>query len=180
METKDEDLMEMYAGGDVSAFQELFSRHEKKLYNFFLRRLGDPEKAADLFQELFLRLHRNRGRFDSRQSFATWFYTIANNLVIDELRLRRGIQFEAVQEEEHLPESTLPTPEESMAFTEIKKRIESAIEILPESQKEVLVLARFEGLNHSEIAQIAGKSKIAVRQLLYRALQNLRKQLRDP
>jgi RNA polymerase sigma-70 factor (ECF subfamily) len=179
MGPSDEKLMGRYAAGDLLAFRELYSRYEKRIYNFFLRRLGDPERAADLFQEAFLRLHRNRGRYDSRRSFAAWFYTIANNLVRDEMRMRRGIHFEAIEEEDSLPASSFAAPEESRAMTEIREKVESALKMLPETQKEVLLLSRFEGLSHREIAGITGRSNVAVRQLLYRALQNLRRQLSD-
>lgn len=171
--------MTMYAAGEVSAFRELFSRYEKRIYNFFLRRLGDPERAADLFQETFLRLHRNRHRFDSRYPFAAWFYTIANNIVRDELRRKRGVQLEAIDAEDSLPPSRVPGPEESMAAAESGEKLARALETLPEAQKEVLLLCRFEGLKHGVIARITGRSEVAVRQLLHRALQNLRGHLTE-
>lgn len=169
--------MVMYAAGEVSAFRELFSRYEKRIYNFFLRRLGDPDRAADLFQELFLRLHRNRHRFDARRPFSAWFFTIANNLVRDEIRMRRGIDFQTIETEDALPPSRLATPEEAAAAAEIGEKVALAIQLLPEAQKEVLLLARFEGLTHNQIAEITGRSEVAARQLLYRALQNLKKQV---
>lgn len=173
MRPSDEKLMRRYAAGDLSAFQMLFSRYEKKIYNFFLRRIGNPERAADLFQETFLRLHENRHRFDSSRPFAPWFYTIANNLIRDELK-KKGIQFEEIETEDSLPASTSVTPEEFVAVSEIRKNIDFALRMLPEPQREVLLLSRFEGLSHNEIAEITGRSGAAVKQLLYRALQNLR------
>lgn len=171
--------MEGYAASDLSAFRELYSRYEKRIYNFFLRRLGNPDRAADLFQEAFLRLHRNRHRFDSRQSLAAWFFTIANNLVRDEFRKQRGVQCEAIEAEDSLPPSRLAGPEESMTAAELSKKLEKAWKMLPEAQKEVLTLSRFEGLKHGMIATITGRSEVAVRQLLYRALQNLRGHLTE-
>lgn len=168
-----------YAKGDPSAFRQLFDRYEKRIYNFFFRRLRDTDRARDLFQELFLRLHRNRHRFDPLRPFSVWFFTIANNLVRDELRMRRGIDFERIETENALPPSRLPTPEESAAGTEIGEKVALAIQTLPEAQKEVLLLARFEGLRHGQIADITGRSAVAVRQLLYRALQNLQRELSD-
>lgn len=179
MGPSDEKLMRRYAAGDPSAFSELFSRYEKRIYNFFIRRLGNPDGAADLFQEAFLRLHRSRHRFDSRQSFAAWFFTIATNLVRDDLRARRGIQFEDIEEEEPLLASPGAGPEQMTALSELKEKIELALATLPDAQKEVLLLSRFEGLRHGEIAEITGRSEVAVRQLLYRALQNLRRELSD-
>ncbi len=179
MRPSDEKLMRMYAAGDPLAFQLLFSRYEKRIYNFLLRRIGDVDRAKDLFQETFLRLHRNRDNFDTRRSFAAWFYTIVNNLVRDELRMKRGIQFEAIEAEDTLPASSVATPEESRSMSETKVKVDGALKNLPEPQREVLLLSRFEDLSHNEIAGITGKSEAAVRQLLYRALQNLRRQLHD-
>jgi len=179
MEPSDEKLMERYAAGDLSAFRALFQRYENRIYNFFLRRLGDPERAADLFQELFLRLHRNRHRFDPGRPFAIWLFTIANNLVRDNLRMTRSLDFERVETEDALPPSKSATPEESAAAAEVGEKIAMAIQALPEAQKEVLLLARFEGLSHKQIAEITGRSRLAARQLLYRALQNLRRRLSE-
>ncbi len=111
MRPSDEKLMRMYAAGDPVAFQLIFSRYEKRIYNFLLRRIGDADRAKDLFQEIFLRLHQNRDSFDPRRSFAAWFFAIANNLVRDELRRKRGIQFEAIEAEDALPASSVVTPE---------------------------------------------------------------------
>ena len=174
----DERLMRRYAAGDDSAFRLLFSRYERKIYNFFMRRIGNVERAADLFQETFLRLHQNRHRFDSSRPFAPWLYTIANNLVRDELRMKRGIQFDVI-EEESLPPSMLATLEESMAATEIVEKVELALKILPESQREVLLLSKSKGLTHRQIAEITSRSEAAVKQLLYRGLQNLKRHLAE-
>ncbi len=105
--------------------------------------------------------------------------TIANNLVRDELRRKRAIQFDAIETEESLPDSGLATPEESVEMSEIKESVESALRMLPEPQREVLLLARLEGISHEEVAEITGRSPAAVKQLLYRALGNLRRQLHD-
>jgi RNA polymerase sigma-70 factor (ECF subfamily) len=66
-----------------------------------------------------------------------------------------------------------------MELSELKEKIESALATVPDAQKEVLLLSRFEGLRHSEIAEITGRSEVAVRQLLYRALRNLRREFGD-
>ncbi len=179
MQPSDEKLMGRYAAGDVSAFRLIYSRYEKKVYGFFLRRLRDPDWAADLFQEAFLRLHQNRQHFDSSRPFAPWFYTIANNLVRDELKRKGGIQFDAIEREENLPDSGLATPDEPVAMSEIKESVESALRMLPEPQREVLLLSRLGGISQEEVGEITGRSRAAVKQLLYRAVKNLRRHLHD-
>ena len=73
----DEVLMRRYARGDFSAFDELFRRFEPRAFAYFLKRTRSRERAQDLYQELFLRLHRNRHGYDPDRAFAPWFFQIA-------------------------------------------------------------------------------------------------------
>ena len=69
-EEADETLMRRYADGDGAAFEALFRRYEPRAYAYFLRRTGSAERARDLFQELFLHVHRARDRYDPARPFA--------------------------------------------------------------------------------------------------------------
>ena len=82
----DEALMARYADGDADAFEALFVRYEQRAYSFYLRRTGSKEQSQDLYQELFLRIHRARDRYDPKRPFAAWFYQVANHLLIDDWR----------------------------------------------------------------------------------------------
>jgi RNA polymerase sigma-70 factor (ECF subfamily) len=77
-----------YQDSDEAAFEEIYARYGKKIYGFLMRRLGQPDDCAELFQETFLRLHRGRSSYKPEMSFKTWLYTIANNLVRDNLRIK--------------------------------------------------------------------------------------------
>ena len=93
----DEALMKLYQGGDVAAFEVLLQRYERKIFGFIFRHVQHRERANDLLQETFLRIIRNRDRYDTKAKFSTWLYTIARNVCIDELRkmkLRRHKSFE--------------------------------------------------------------------------------------
>lgn len=68
-ELSDETLMAAYRDGDAVAFEELFRRYESRAYGFFLKRTASPERAQDLYQELFLRVHRARDRYDPARPF---------------------------------------------------------------------------------------------------------------
>jgi RNA polymerase sigma factor (sigma-70 family) len=97
-------LMAAYQEGDTAAFEQLYSRYEQKIYNFLLRRLGDKELCHDLFQEIFLKLHRARHEFDPQHSFSTWLFTIVNNTLKNEFkRLTRitGSSEAAVKQKAH-------------------------------------------------------------------------------
>ena len=78
--------MARYADGDTESFDPLFQRYEARAYSFFLKRTGSPERAEDLYQELFLRIHRARHRFDAARPFAPWLFQIAHPLLVDDQR----------------------------------------------------------------------------------------------
>ena len=82
-------LVAAHLAGDARAFQELVVRYRSRLLNFISRMIGDRERAEDLVQEAFLRVHRHLHRFDESKQFSTWIYTIATNLAKNELRNRR-------------------------------------------------------------------------------------------
>ena len=88
----DSQLMERYALGEGKAFDELFRRYEGRLYAYFLRRTRSPDAARELYQELFLRIHRFRARFDPSRGFESWFFTIASHVFVDHLRRSRGFE----------------------------------------------------------------------------------------
>lgn len=114
--------MARLAAGNDAALNELMERHLGKLFNYLVRSLQNEEDAADLAQETFFRVYRNRARFDARIRFSIWLYAIATNLIKDRYRYRmRHPQLsldawnEATGEDfrEKVPEHE-PTPSESL------------------------------------------------------------------
>jgi RNA polymerase sigma factor (sigma-70 family) len=94
----DEELMAAYKEGEVAAFHELVKRHERPLYRFCLRSLGNQDAAADAAQEVFLRVVKNAARWERRAKFTTWMYTIARNFCIDEARKRNFRKTDSLNE----------------------------------------------------------------------------------
>ena len=86
MTATDEALMKAYCQGETPAFDELLGRYRTPLFSTLCRLVGDRALAEDLFQETFLRVIQNAGRFDPRQKFSGWLYRIARNLSVDALR----------------------------------------------------------------------------------------------
>lgn len=168
----DEILLASVAHGDASAFEQLYERHRRPLFTFLLRFLGDRRLAEDLLQEAFLRVYRERGRYRPTARFRTWLYTIARNLALDHLR-RRGQVAEIPDQLPAVPDPS-PGPLEQIEAKDLVIRLEVAISKLPHSQREVLLLSRFAGLGHQEIAQIVGATPASVRVALHRALRALR------
>jgi RNA polymerase sigma-70 factor (ECF subfamily) len=170
-------LMQRLQAGDTGAFQALYERHHRAVFGFLLRSLADRHAAEDLLQETFLRVFVHREAYRPTAAFRTWLFTIARNLLIDRFRAVRG------KPEPDDPEalSTLSAlgalPLERAEGRQLAERLEAAIEQLPRSQREVLLLSRVAGLDHQEIAQVIGASPQAVRVALHRALRRLHRQL---
>jgi RNA polymerase sigma-70 factor (ECF subfamily) len=158
-----------YQNSDEAAFEEIYARYAKKIYGFLMRRLGQPDDCAELFQEAFLRLHRGRLSYKPEMSFKTWLYTIANNLVRDSLRIKmRSKSAWATEDIENSIERAIPDGNYKL------QSFKEAFASLTDDQREAIVLSRFEGLKYEEIGRVTGRSTEAVNQLIQRALRNFR------
>jgi len=165
----DGQLMDLYAHGSQSAFEELFRRYEGRVYGYFLRRVGCEARAQDLYQDLFLRLHRFRHTYDAARPFEPWFFHIARRVLVDDWR-RRNRQAEVSLEEARL-ESPAADPERSAAAVHESAR---QLERLSPEEARILVDAKVRGLEYSEIADALSKSVAAVKQTASRSLRRLR------
>jgi RNA polymerase sigma-70 factor (ECF subfamily) len=165
----DEDLMRRYADGDGKAFEELFSRYEARAYGFFYKRTKSEDRAQDLYQELFLRLHRNRTSYDPSRPFAPWFFQIASRLLVDDYR--RAFRNREVPVGEQERPSHERDSERRLGDLEEADRL--LAELSPE-ERHILVSAKVEGTGYAELARDLGKSVDAVKKLASRAMQRLR------
>jgi RNA polymerase sigma-70 factor (ECF subfamily) len=162
--------MARYADGDAEAFAELFRRYEPRAYAFFVGRTGSPERARDLYQELFLRLHRARGAYDPARPFAPWFFRIAQRLLLDEQRRARRVH-EVAATGGREPRTEQPSSEAQVGDREVLGHVLAA---LTGEERYVLVASRIEGVGYPELATRLGKSVDAVKKMTSRAIQRLR------
>lgn len=178
------DLQDMnrLKAGDDAALNSLMERHAGKLLTYLVRCLQNEDDAADAAQETFVKVYRSRARFDARQRFSTWLYTIAANLVKDRYRWRsrhRQVSLDAENDvagdsfRDSLPGSD-PLPHERAEAEERSKIIRRAVAALPEELRQPLILAEYEERSHAEIGTILGCSAKAVETRIYRARQRLR------
>jgi len=180
-EMTDEDLM-LASKDDRAAFEVLVFRYDRKIYNFIRRMIRDRNTMDDLYQEVFLRAYSTRQRYAPRANFSAWIFTIARNLVIDHHRSRRSnvIALGDHLENQSADSSITPNtsfgadPEASILRKEREELLMRAMEKLPDSQREVLVLSRFHHLSYGQIAEITGKSPEAVKQIAYRGVLTLK------
>lgn len=161
--------MGRYADGDGEAFDELFRRYEPRTYAFFLARTGAPDRAQDLYQELFLRVHRARHRYDRERPFAPWLFQIAHRLLVDDLR--RAYRNSEAPFRDRDPRAEHAGSDECLAEREALDR---ALAALSEQERYLLLSAKLDGVGYPELAAELGKSVGAVRKMASRALQRLR------
>lgn len=162
--------MRRYQSGDEAAFDEIYSRYGKKIYGFLMRRLGQPDDCAELFQETFLRLHKGRSLYRPEMPLKPWIYAIANNLIRDRLRGRARPGNSPVCEDDG---SSVEVPNGSHQLLSFKE----AFAKLTDDQREAIVLSRFQGLRYEEIGRVMGRSTEAVNQLIQRAMHPLRQSI---
>lgn len=164
--------------GDGRAFTELVLRYQTRLLNFVYRSIGDRERAEDLVQEAFIRVHRHLHRFDQGKKFSTWVYTIASNLAKNELRNRSRnplVLFQAIKknwEADHRPiqfEDTQSRPDDLYHKRHLRELVEATVAQLPEHHRAVFVLRELEGKSYEEIADITGCNLGTVKSRLNRA-----------
>jgi RNA polymerase sigma-70 factor (ECF subfamily) len=161
--------MARYADGDEAAFGELFHRYEARAYAYFVSRTGSPQRAQDLYQELFLRIHRARDRYDTRRPFAPWLFQIAHRLLIDDRR--RAYRHHELPIEDREVASDSAGCEQQVGQREI---LGQALAVLSGEERYVLVSSKLAGVGYPELAATLGKSAEAVRKVASRAMQRLR------
>lgn len=175
-ENTDEELMLAYAGGDPLAFEMLYRRHRGMLYRFLLRNLRHRADADELFQETWSRVVGARERYRPEAKFTTWLLQIAHNLVIDRFRRQRPQasveETDAVMRTLDAPESE--QPEQALGEFEQRRRLQLALEDLPDEQRMAFLLRMESGLGLDEIGEITGAGRETVKSRLRYALARIR------
>lgn len=164
MET-DAEIMRRYRRGDVRAFEEIYRRHGARLFGFLLRLARCRDRARDVFQETFLRVHRARAAYDPSRRFDAWLYTLALNAWRDSLRREALRRVAPLDEAREYAAAVRP---------EIRLDVERALAALPEESRLAVLLCKHGGLTYDEAAAALGTTEGAVRMRLCRALQALR------
>lgn len=175
-EQTDEQLVLQLGRGRTQALTELVQRHQRRALQLAYRSLGDWHLAEDVVQESFLRVNRAASGYRPDAKFTTWFYRIVVNLCMDELRKSRR-RFEASTLAATEAAQTTEDPTDRQEATEVHRAVHQALDRLSERERIAVILHRFEGQSHRQIAEITETTPSAVESLLVRAYRKLRQDL---
>jgi RNA polymerase sigma-70 factor, ECF subfamily len=172
----DEELMSAYAAGDARAFESLFARLAPRVHGFFLRSFRNEAVADDLLQVTFMKVHRARAQYRPELKLQPWLFAVAARVRLDELRRRLRLAEDA--DEDAIARADEQAPREPAPDTDLKDAVRAALDALPESQRTVIHLHRYEGMTFAEIGRILGSTAGAMKLRAFRGYETLRKQLK--
>lgn len=170
---EDQYLMRAVRNGDVAKLAALYVRHQRPLFNFFLRLTSSRPASEDLVQDVFTRILKYRSSYGENEAFAPWMYRIARNAHIEQASKRRLEVVAIDPEHQREPVSPDPRPDQRAEYGQDVALLRRALARLPEEKREVLVLSRFQNLRYDEIARILDCEVGTVKVRVYRAVRQL-------
>ena len=175
----DVELVETAVAGREASFEELVRRYQRPIAAYVYRMVGDYDAALDLTQEVFIKVYNSLSRYRAEFKFSTWIYKIAHNAAIDHLR-RHAVREQAIttsvdgERREVVIESRRLTPEQESERKERRSEIESVVQLLPSSYRELIVLRHSHDLSYDEMAEVTGLPLGTVKNRLFRAREAMR------
>ena len=177
-------LIEAIRSGDDAALDELINRHREPLFHFVFRYLRDKTAAGDVVQETFVRAYFKAPVFQPRAMVKTWLYAIALNLCRDQLRKvakrRNDFPLDAPRSGTSHPDElqdSQPPPSEQSGQRERFAVLQRAIDQLPETLREALILFSVEGRSQKEVAEVLKTTPKTIELRVYHAKKKLRESL---
>src|SRR4051812_20632956 len=175
----DKSLAKAAGRGDMKAFEELYARHNRRVYSLCLRMTQNVAEAEDLTQEAFIQLFRKIGSFRGDSAFTTWLHRLTVNQVLMHFR-KASVKRERVTEEGETPIQIVRGTENPNAMPVVDRiALDKAIGQLPPGYKTVFVLHDVEGHEHEAIARMLGVSVGTSKSQLHKARMKLRGLLRQ-
>lgn len=164
--------------GDMEAFEQLYERHNRRVYSLCLRMTQNAAEAEDLAQEAFIQLFRKIGSFRGESAFTTWLHRLTVNQCLMHFR-KRSVKLEKTTEEGETPVQIVRGTENPNAMPVMDRiALDNALKQLPPGYRTVFVLHDIEGHEHEEIAKMLGVAVGTSKSQLHKARMKLRKILR--
>lgn len=187
----DAELVERVRSGDVDAYELLVLRYQARVYSHVCRMLGNGDEAADVTQEVFVKVYTTLNQFRGQASFQTWLYRVTANLCVDRHRRRlrspqigrsldAPVETDSGEVEAEYPDTDPEgSPEDSVLSKELQVRVREAMDQLSEKLKSVMVMHDLDGLSYEEIADVLSIPLGTVKSRLFHARAAL-KELLEP
>jgi RNA polymerase sigma-70 factor (ECF subfamily) len=189
VEVDESELIRAAQKGDQDAFAQLVRIYDTSVLRLALNLLRSPEDARDIYQEAFLRVHKNLNNFRFDCSFHTWLYRIVTNLCLDQLRKRKVRKEEpTVVATSEGPLDRMETvaedrvdgdPQRHLFSGQLRIRIKEVLEQLTPRERIVFELRHYQGMRLRNIGEALGTTEEAAKNCLFRATQKMRAQLGD-
>ncbi len=154
--------------------ETLFAKHHGEIYAYLMRMMRDPEMAADMTQDAFVKAYKNYATLEKPENARAWLYQIAHRVALDEIRRRKIIRFLPWTGES---KGSAPSAEHLALEGRLSGEMQRALARIPERQRAALLLAELHDLTGLELASALGVSHVAARALLTRARESLRQAL---
>jgi RNA polymerase sigma-70 factor (ECF subfamily) len=180
-------LVEQCRKGDSAATERLILKYRNRIYNAILRICANPDDAAELTQDTFVKIIENIDKFEGKSSFYTWAFRIAVNLTLNYRQRNIKLGLKSLDAEDNdddnnakgtlkklLTDNSLPDPAAVAQNKELCRLVVKALGKLDEPQRAVIVLRDIEGMNYAQIAEVLNIELGTVRSRLSRARSNLR------
>jgi len=167
----DDSLVDLFQGGAVDAFDALFARYHRMVFNYARLMTGDQQTAEDILQETFVTVAKSADHYEPTGRFRSWLMTICRNrclAVLERFRTRQRLMAESGFELVRAP-TTPVSAEDGFAHKEDLSRLRDHLKELPEASREALVLYAFDSLTYAEIAHVVGRPINTVKTLIRRA-----------
>ena len=178
MQDEDRSIIDRIRAGDTETYALLVRKHQARIRGFCLWTLGNAAEADDAAQEVFIKAYRGLGSFRAAAGFSTWLHRIAVNHCRDLLRKRvreRTESWDALREEKGEAAEALAAREDPAA---LRRRLQEALDRLPEQYRAILILREVEGMSYEELAGFLGCSLDSVKARLRRARADLMEKAR--
>lgn len=163
MKNSDIELMIQYQQGSEEAFNELYNRHKGKVYGYILKKTGNEQMTAEIFQDVFHKLHANKMKYDDKREFLPWLFVLTHNLIIDHIRKNKDSHVS-------LPENII---DPSARLSSVLENEEVAK--LADKEQRILSLKFDQGYDYKEISDELGISNAGARKIFSRAISKLKK-----
>lgn len=183
---EDKKLVERTIKGDKEAFEMIIRKYQQPMVNYIGRMVRERELALDFTQEVFIKTYSALPSYQPQYKFSTWIFKIASNFIIDYWRKKKIDTFSvdqqtAVDIERPFPE--IPDSEPSIVrkyeISELRERIEKALEKIPASLRELFVWRHVNEFSYEEIAEIKDLPVGTIKNRVFQAKELIRKHLEE-